>query len=53
MVALMPNLRPVAVYVDTVMHVTRDDVTGSRIRVLSEEDRDRLLAEDVRSRLIM
>lgn len=51
MVALISHLRPVAEYVDTVMHVTRDDVTGSRIRTLSEEDRDRLLADDVRSRL--
>ena len=51
MVALISHLRPVAEYVDTVMHVTRDDVTGSRIRVLSEVDRDRLLADDVRSRL--
>lgn len=51
MVALISHLRPVAEYVDTVMHVTRDGVTGSRIRTLSEEDRDRLLADDVRSRL--
>ena len=51
LVALISHLRPVAEYVDTVMHVTRDDVTGSRIRTLSEEDRDRLLADDVRSRL--
>ncbi len=51
MVALISHLQPVAEYVDTVMHVTRDDATGSCIRTLSEEDRDRLLADDVRSRL--
>lgn len=51
MVALISHLRPVAEYVDTVMHVTRDDVIGSSIRTLTEEDRDRLLADDVRSRL--
>ena len=53
MVALISHLQPVAEYVDTVMHVTRDDATGSCIRTLSEEDRDRLLADDVRSRLTM
>ena len=34
MVALISHLRPVAEYVDTVLHVTRDEVPGSRISVL-------------------
>ncbi len=52
MVGLISHLRSVAEYVEQVMHVTRDDVTGSQIRILSAEDRDRLLAADTRSGLI-
>ncbi len=52
MVGLISHLRSVAEYVDRVMHVTRDDVTGSQISILSAEDRDRLLAADTRSGLI-
>lgn len=50
-VALISHLRSVAEYVDTVMLVTRDDVHGSRMRTLSEDERDRLLADDIRSGL--
>ena len=52
MVGLISHLRSVAEYVEQVMHVARDDVTGSQIRILSAEDRDRLLAADTRSGLI-
>lgn len=51
MVALISHLRPVAEYVDTVLHVTRDDVLGSRIDVLDSEAREQLLADDIRARL--
>jgi exonuclease SbcC len=51
MVALISHLRPVAEYVDTVMHVQHDDVFGSRIVTLTDDERDELLADDVRSRL--
>ena len=51
MVALISHLRPVAEYVDTVLHVTRDDVLGSRIEVLDSEAREQLLADDIRSGL--
>jgi exonuclease SbcC len=51
MVALISHLRPVAEYVDTVLHVTRDDVLGSRIDVLDSEAREQLLADDIRSGL--
>lgn len=50
-VALISHLRPVAEYVDTVLHVTKSDVLGSRIERLDAEARDRLLADDVRSGL--
>lgn len=50
-VALISHLRSVAEYVDTVMLVTRDEVHGSRMRTLSEDERDRLLADDIRSGL--
>ena len=49
MVALISHLRPVAEYVDTVLHVTRDDVLGSRIEVLDSDAREQLLADDIRS----
>ena len=39
MVALISHLRPVADYVDTVLHVRKDDVFGSRITVLRGEER--------------
>jgi exonuclease SbcC len=51
MVALISHLRPVAEYVDTVLHVTRDDVLGSRIEVLDSEAREQLLSDDIRARL--
>lgn len=51
MVGLISHLHSVADYVDTVMHVTRDDVFGSRIQTLSESERDQLLADDIRSGL--
>ena len=51
MVALISHLRPVAEYVDTVLHVTRDDLLGSRITLLDAEDREQLLADDIRSGL--
>jgi exonuclease SbcC len=51
LVALISHLRPVAEYVDTVLHVTRDDVLGSRIEVLDSEAREQLLADDIRSGL--
>ena len=50
-VALISHLRPVAEYVDTVLHVTRDDVLGSRIDVLDSDEREQLLADDIRSGL--
>jgi exonuclease SbcC len=50
-VALISHLRPVAEYVDTVLHVTKDEVLGSRIAVLDPEARDRLLADDIRAGL--
>lgn len=51
MVALISHLRPVAEYVDTVMHVVRDDTLGSRITILDADGRDHLLADDIRSGL--
>ena len=51
MVGLISHLHSVADYVDTVMHVTRDDVFGSRIQTLSESEREQLLADDIRSGL--
>ncbi len=51
MVVLISHLRHVAEYVDTVMHVTRDDAAGSRVRTLTIEERDALLADDIRSGL--
>ena len=51
MVGLISHLHSVADYVDTVMHVTRDDLFGSRIQTLSESEREQLLADDVRSGL--
>lgn len=50
-VALISHLRAVAEYVDTVMHVSRDDVFGSKIRTLTETERDQLLSDDIRSGL--
>ena len=50
-VALVSHLRPVAEYVETVLHVTRDDVLGSKIQRLDADERDRMVADDVRSRL--
>ncbi|WCO67249.1 SMC family ATPase [Iamia majanohamensis] len=50
-VALISHLQAVAEYVDTVMHVTRDDVFGSKIRTLTEPERDQFLSDDIRSGL--
>ena len=50
-VALISHLRPVAEHVETVLHVTCDDMFGSRIDRLDADARDRLLADDVRSGL--
>lgn len=51
MVALISHLQPVADYVDTVLHVTKDDLFGSRIDVLAGDAREQLIADDLRSRL--
>ena len=51
MVALISHLRPVAEYVDTVLHVTKDETLGSRIALLDAESRDRMLADDTESGL--
>ncbi len=51
MVGLISHLRPVAEYVDTVLHVTKDDTEGSRIRPLDPDARERLLDAEVRSGL--
>lgn len=51
-VALISHLRPVAEYVETVLHVTRNDVLGSRIDRLDADERDKLLADDIRSGLM-
>lgn len=50
-VALISHLRPVAEYVDTVLHVTKDDMFGSRIEVLDSDAKDRMLDDDIRSGL--
>jgi exonuclease SbcC len=50
-VALISHLRPVAEFVETVLMVTRDDVLGSRIDKLDPDERDRMLADDIRSGL--
>ena len=52
MVALISHLRPVADYVETVLHVTKDDMFGSRIKVLDADAREQLLADDIRSGLM-
>jgi exonuclease SbcC len=51
MVALISHLRPVADYVDTVLHVHKDDVFGSRITVLRGEERERFLDDEIRAGL--
>lgn len=51
MVALISHLRPVAEYVDTVLHVTKDETLGSRITLLDADARDAMLADDTRSGL--
>ncbi|MEK7425868.1 MAG: SMC family ATPase [Actinomycetota bacterium] len=52
MVALISHLQQVAEFVDTVLHVTKDDMFGSRIAVLDAEAREQLLADEVRSALM-
>ena len=49
--ALISHLRRVAEHVDKVLLVERDEVLGSRIRELTPDERDELLAEDARSGL--
>lgn len=51
MVALISHLRPVAEFVDTVLLVTKDDMLGSRIELLDADERDEMLADDIRSGL--
>src|SRR5581483_7568653 len=51
LVALISHLRRVAEHVDKVLLVERDEVLGSRIRELTPDERDELLAEDARSGL--
>lgn len=51
MVALISHLRHVAESVDTVLLVTKDDVMGSRIDLLDVDEREALLADDLRSGL--
>jgi len=53
LVVLVSHLRRVAEHVDDVLLVTRDDVTGSRVRTLDPDERDRLLAEDARTGLTL
>ncbi|BAN04385.1 AAA family ATPase [Ilumatobacter coccineus] len=51
MVALISHLRSVAEYVDTVIHVSRDDVLGSSLTLLTEGERDALLSDDMQAGL--
>ena len=51
LVALVSHLRQVAEYVDQVLLVECDDATGSRVRLLDPSERDKLLADDSRSRM--
>jgi DNA repair protein SbcC/Rad50 len=51
LVALISHLRRVAEHVDKVLLVERDEVLGSKIRELTPDERDELLAEDARSGL--
>lgn len=50
-VALVSHLRAVAEHVNDVLHVTRDDATGSRVEKLDAEALERMLDDDVRSGL--
>ncbi len=50
-VALVSHLRAVAEHVNDVLHVTRDDTTGSRVKKLDPEELERMLDDDVRSGL--
>lgn len=51
MVALVSHLRAVAEHVGDVLHVTKDDTTGSRIQRLDDAALERMLDDDVRSGL--
>lgn len=51
MVALISHLRPVAEYVDTVLHVTKDDMFGSRITLLDGDALEAMIEDDTRSGL--
>lgn len=51
LVMLVSHLRRVAEHVEDVLMVERNDVIGSRVRKLDPDERDALLAEDVRSGL--
>jgi exonuclease SbcC len=53
LVALVSHLRRVAEHVDDVLLVERDDVLGSRIRLLDPDERDHLLTDDARSGLTL
>lgn len=50
-VALVSHLRVVAEHVNDVLHVSRDDTTGSQVRKLSPEELECMLDDDVRSGL--
>lgn len=52
LVALVSHLRQVAEYVDQVLLVERTDAGGSQVKVLDPTERDALLAEDARSRML-
>lgn len=51
MVGLISHLKPVAEYVESVLLVTKDDVLGSTIQLLDPDERDAMLADDIRSGL--
>lgn len=50
-VALVSHLRAVAEHVNDVLHVTRDDTSGSRVTKLDAEQLERMLDDDARSGL--
>ena len=51
MVALISHLRQVAEYVDSVVHITRDDTTGSTAHLLNASEREAFLDEEALSGL--
>ena len=50
-VALVSHLRAVAEHVNDVLHVTRDDTTGSKVTKLDADQLERMLDDDARSGL--